>query len=100
MIGLSLVFIWSLKLQNSRKKKIKKSDDNTLKTPKTGVFVNNRIICKCRYTLLKEIIILYIANRTSELVSEVFCVKKAGRIQSACFFHIFSPFVFMTSENQ
>ena len=39
--GLSLVFIWSLKLQNRRKKKIKKSDDNTLKSPKTGDFANN-----------------------------------------------------------
>ena len=33
--------IWSLKLQNRRKKKIKKSDDNTLKSPKTGAFANN-----------------------------------------------------------
>lgn len=31
--GLSLVFIWSLKLQNRRKPKIKKSEVNTLKVP-------------------------------------------------------------------
>ena len=54
--GLSLVFIWSLKLQNRRKKKINKSDDNTLKSPKTGAFANNWIIYKCRYTLQQEII--------------------------------------------
>lgn len=50
-----MVFIWSLKLQNRRKKKIKKSNDNTSKASKIGVFANNRTIYKCRYTLLKEI---------------------------------------------
>ena len=34
-----------------------KNDDITLKPPKTGVFANNRIICKCRCALLKEIIL-------------------------------------------